>query len=71
MRLYLEMGPLKGDEGEMRSQWWALIQCDLVTLEQDSCREDNHVQMQGGDGICTHQGERPPENQSSSLQAEK
>lgn len=54
MRLYLEVGPLKGDEGEMRSQGWALIQCDLVTLaEQDSCTEDDHVQTQGGHGIHT------------------
>lgn len=54
MKLYLEMGPLKGDEGEMRSQRVGLIQCDLVTsADQDHCTEDNHVQTQGGDGIHT------------------
>lgn len=39
MRLYVEMGHCRGDEGKMRSLGRAIIQCDLVSLEdQDRCR---------------------------------
>lgn len=39
MRLYVEMGPCRGDKGEMRSLGRAVIQCNLVSLEdQDRCR---------------------------------